>query len=427
MARLTLEEGGTHRAFKLNPGKITIGSAEACTLRLSSADVAEVHAELEITADATILTPRPGVAPPTILGRPVSGPTRVPGNGEFRIGGALFKVSDGTDLPAASTAAPRKSASRPAVTRARRTVKRGVPTWGIVLGLAVGGIMIYFVGRGWLGEAAEVVYNPNERLRVATENFNEGAIGRAELEIERIDLALAPELRPQVEALQAKIAGRSAAAEVAAWNVEGNKHFETQLKGFVSKYMLGDNVPRERARVFIKRCEDFRKRWPAHPELTWVNRYQTRYASIAKMHEAPTFTDVAYEIKTLTWAKPRDYRRSFEMLAQFEQGATGADYDACTELHDTLVTERDAYFTDRMQQAKWHWERKETGQSVATLVELVIGMGDAEMADQAAFEFVRLPGIEEWLKGYRSRKPEKFQLLIEHSSIRDFARECGLL
>ncbi|MDP6762001.1 MAG: FHA domain-containing protein [Planctomycetota bacterium] len=427
MARLTLDDGGTRRKFTLNPGKIIIGSGKGCTLRLAAPDVAELHAELEFTSEEeAILTPRPGVAPPTFGGKPVSGPTRLPADSEFRIGQALFTIGEGIAKPAAP-AVESRGPRRAAVTRTRRTVKRGLPTWGVVAILVGGAGVVYLVGRSWLGDAAEVVYSPHERLRVATENFNEGAIGRAELEISRIDLDLAPELRPQVEALQAKIGDREASARVAAWNVEGSKHFETQLKGFVNKYMLGDNVPRERARVFIKRCEDFRKRWPQHPELTWVNRYQTRYASIAKMHEPATFTDVAYEIKTLTWAKPRDYRKSFALLGDFEQGASSADYDACTELRDTLEVEREAYFTDRMQQAKWHWERNETGQSVATLVELIIGMGDAEMVDQAAHEFVRLPGIEDWLKGYRSRKPEKFQLLVEQPAISTLAREQGLL
>ena len=32
MARLILEEGGERRAFRVNQGKLTIGSSEACTL-----------------------------------------------------------------------------------------------------------------------------------------------------------------------------------------------------------------------------------------------------------------------------------------------------------------------------------------------------------------------------------------------------------
>ena len=46
MARLILDDGGKRRAFKLNPGRMTIGSGEGATLRLDSGDVAEVHAEL---------------------------------------------------------------------------------------------------------------------------------------------------------------------------------------------------------------------------------------------------------------------------------------------------------------------------------------------------------------------------------------------
>ena len=45
MARLILEEDGQTRRFRLNEGKLTIGSGEAATLRCHSADVAEVHAE----------------------------------------------------------------------------------------------------------------------------------------------------------------------------------------------------------------------------------------------------------------------------------------------------------------------------------------------------------------------------------------------
>lgn len=93
MARLILEDGGQRRAFRVNPGKLTIGSGEGAALKLSSTDVAEVHAELVIGEDGSmVLHPRPGVLPPTVLGRPVKTPTRLPANGEFRIGEAVFRL-----------------------------------------------------------------------------------------------------------------------------------------------------------------------------------------------------------------------------------------------------------------------------------------------------------------------------------------------
>ena len=84
MARLILEEGGQRRAFRVNEGKLTIGSSESCTLTLASPDVAEIHAELEVHGEEITLRPRPGVTPPRVLGKAVSNPTRLPKSAEFR-------------------------------------------------------------------------------------------------------------------------------------------------------------------------------------------------------------------------------------------------------------------------------------------------------------------------------------------------------
>jgi len=448
MVRLILEEGGKRRAFKLHAGRLTIGSGQDCTLTLTASDVAEVHAELEVAPEGILLVPRPGVVPPTVLGRPVTRPTKLSRNAEFRIGAAVFRLAaDEPDGPAASAVrsaagdrlaarTARRSAQRAGVERARapHQVKRGLPVWAILLIFVALVPIAYVVARGWAGQMSDASYNPHERLRVATVEFEGRAIKRAEDELKNVDLTLAPELKPQVDELRRKIAAAKAEAEVDAWNIHGTKVFDTQIEGFVKKRLLGDNVPRERARVFIKRCEDFKKKWPQHPKIEWINRYQARYASIAKMEEPPTFTDVAYEVETLTWAKPRYYDQAFALLDDFERNASPQDYDACVALRDEMVREREEYFIDRMQQAKWHWERgqknkdsTELGRSVEVLVQIIIWIGDADMAAKAAKELVHLESIDEWLRGYQKDLPEKFELLIRQPEVRDLALSLKLL
>lgn len=69
MAKLIVEEAGAQRAFRLGDGVVTIGSGEGARLKLSSADVAEVHAEIELTGGTIRLRPKPGVTPPQRRGR----------------------------------------------------------------------------------------------------------------------------------------------------------------------------------------------------------------------------------------------------------------------------------------------------------------------------------------------------------------------
>ena len=180
-------------------------------------------------------------------------------------------------------------------------------------------------------------------------------------------------------------------------------------------------------RVFLKRCREFRERWPNHPEMDWVDRYERRYSQLVDLSEPPTFTDIAYEVKTLTWAMPRDYVQAFALLREFRESASPDDREAALALEEKLRAEQAEYFTDRMQQAKWHWERNERGKAVGWLVELVIGVDDPDMVDQAASELVNLPGIEAWLRGYQADKPEKFARLVKNERVRELARKLELV
>lgn len=436
MARLILEDGGQRRAFRVNPGKLTIGSGEGAILRLSSSDVAEVHAELVVAADGSIvLHPRPGVLPPTVLGRPVKVPTRIPGNGEFRIGAAVFRL----EPEGAAAAAPRAAGAAPSaggeagtprvrLSRPMHKIERGLPT-PLILGILAGLLVAaFFVGKAWLGGGAtKVEYDPTERLRVAQLAYDEGAIDRALLELDRVDLKVAPQFAPAVAELRKRINERNKFVEVDAWNVEGTKHFDSQVMGYWKKYMQGNEVPRERARVFINRCKDFKATWPQHPELEWVDRYMRRYEAVAELDEPPTFKDVSYEIETLTWAKPRNYARAFALLAEYERTAPSEERSKLDELRAKLERERDEHFLDRMLQAKHEYGKGNNSAAFQELVNIVIWMGDDAKSSEAAAQMALFGDLDSQLQSYRKHRPDKWELMTANPDVRALAVEKGVL
>ena len=73
MARLIVEVGGTTRRFKLGDGKLTLGSGESATLTLASEELAEVHAEIEVSGDQVTVRTRKGTLPPKVRGADAKG------------------------------------------------------------------------------------------------------------------------------------------------------------------------------------------------------------------------------------------------------------------------------------------------------------------------------------------------------------------
>ncbi|MDP6387440.1 MAG: FHA domain-containing protein, partial [Planctomycetota bacterium] len=69
MAKLIVEEGGKRRRFRLNPGKLTIGSGEEATLHLTSQGVARIHAVLVFKDGVVTIEPEAGVAPLKVGGK----------------------------------------------------------------------------------------------------------------------------------------------------------------------------------------------------------------------------------------------------------------------------------------------------------------------------------------------------------------------
>jgi hypothetical protein len=443
MARLILEEGGKRRAFRLKDGKITVGSGEGCTLTLASPGVAEVHLEIELAGGKATLLPRPGVLPPTLSGEPVSGPALVPDGATIEVGGArlVFDYEETSAAPPPA-AAPRKRerkvpsapprqesrASRVERSRPRVEIKRGAPTWLILAIFGAGALAAFFVVRGLLGSMGERLVEPDAIYAEALRYYDNGAYDLARQRLDLIDDAnqdVSPEVARKAQDLLAKIAEHRSDAELRVHNVEGTKWMETQLKRFVDERLQGDPKP-ERVRVFLMRCKEFRERWPGHPEMDWVDRYEERFSSFVDLSAAPTFADVEYEVQTLTWAMPRNYRKAFAVLDAFLADASPEDREKALAIVDRLRTEQQEYFTDRRLQARYLWEKEKQGEAVAWVVELIVGLEDAGMIQEAADELVRMPAIEEWLRGYASDYPEKFARLAAHPTVGEFVQRHGI-
>ncbi len=456
MARLILDEGDKRRAFKLNDGRLTIGSSDAATLTLTVDDVADVHAELRVEDGVVTLVPKPGVMPPTLLGRPVKQPTRLASNAEFKVGEALFRIEsdEPSSAPAAAVAAPVRAAAQrsapraargprpgavaattrePRVQHQRRTVQRGLPTWA-VLGIVVAICGIgYFFGKGWLQDEASNSFDPTERYREAVIAFNAGAYKRTLDELDNVNLDLSSaELKKDVAELRKEAEAGIEKAKLAEFNVVGTKWLDTNLKRYQDNYLSGDKANRARARLFVKRCRDFKRTYPQHPELDWVERYGSRYEKLADMDSPPQYADLEWEVTRLTAAKPRDYETVFELIDSFSASATGGDATKASTLRGEHIAGRDEYFLDRMQQARYHWEKKEYGQAVEWLVQVIIQIGDKAMEDQAADSFLKMiddegrPLSDRYLDTYKKNRPEHFAIMMKNDALRAAATEAGL-
>lgn len=469
MARLILEEAGTRRAFKIGEGRLTIGSGQGCALRLGSPDVADVHAELEVSGGFAFLRPRPGVMPPLMHGQPVTHQMPLPDGARFEIGAARFQYlgNDTGPPPAAGAAAPvtaptprvEKRASAPARgparakagaparppagpasagaapagevqrTRPRTVIKRGIPTWLLLVLIGGGLVIAVFAVRGLVQRAGDSTVVISATLDRAQARFE-----AREFDAARSALALIPRERAtpdelkRMDSILRQMEDIDRGLELdREHGREAENYRQTQLVNFQRRYMAGDNPPRERVRVFLKRLQEFRRRWPAYPEMDWIDRQERLYSRLASLADPPNYTDIAYEVLTLTWAKPRHYRQAADLVRSFAEGASGSEREQALALLDELAQGEKEFFDDQMLQAKYHWERKESGKSVGVLISLILYLDDPGHVDQAARELVNLPGFDEFLRGFRRESSERYDQLIQQPRVREAARKVGLL
>src|SRR5687767_4166046 len=92
MVRLIVDDAGNRRAFNVGEGRLSIGSGTEAKLKLAASGVASVHVEVEVHGGKATLHPKPGVTPPQVLGRSVSGPVVLQHGVPVKVGGATVTV-----------------------------------------------------------------------------------------------------------------------------------------------------------------------------------------------------------------------------------------------------------------------------------------------------------------------------------------------
>lgn len=439
MTRLIVDDGGEQRAFKIQDGRLTVGSGPDATLRLSAGDVADLHLDLEVEGGRVKLRARPGVTAPQMDGRPIAGAVDLAHGATVKVGGATLRIEyeGAAAAPAAATAAPRPAVARvpkrpKSVVESRRTRELhssgpGLPGWAIAL------IVLAVVGVAGFVGAKVLTDKPSDNIGTTGMIAHARAdIAKGQVEAARSRLAaiardtLDPKTRLLYDEATAALAAVQVETDLAVLNIAGTEYLQTQLVSFESQRLAGKaEVPK--VRVFLKRCATFLERWPAHPEADWVKRMQERYGALHDVNARPTFADIAYEAETLTWANPRDYKQALEVVRKFaDEEATVDDRAKALELLDDLLQARAEWFTDRMQQARFEFDKGETGKSVGWLVMLIVYTGDETMQAQAAEQLSKFEGLAEWLRGYRTSQPEKYAVLRQQPVLSQYIAEHKL-
>ena len=428
MTRLIVDDGGQRRAFKVKEGRLTVGGGPDAALRLGSGDVADVHLDLEVSDGRVTLRPRPGVTPPRVNGVPTSGAVELAHGAAVQVGGATLRVEyeAGAAAPAAapkSAATPTRVPKRPkSAVQSRRTRElhssRGLPSWAVVgIVLALVAVVGFFGSKVLTSTPTDNIGASASFLRVH-EDLKVGNVEAAEGRLAGIVRAdLDPTTQAKYDEAVAAIAAARAELDVVLANIGGNEYLQTQLKNFESQRLAG-KAERPKVRVFLKRCQEFLRRWPQHPEADWVERMQERYAPLCDLNARPTFEDIDYEVETLTWANPRDFKQAIAVVRAFaDEEATVDERPKALQRLDELIQQRAEWFTDRMQQARYEYDRGEVGKSVAWLVMLIVYTGDETMQAQASEQLVKFEGLTEWLRGYRASQPEKYEVLRQQPAL----------
>lgn len=455
--QLILEENGETRRFRLPDGTLTVGSAEACTLTVASEDVAEVHLELQVADGQVTVVPRKGVAPVKLGGAPMQDTAELLPGMSIQFGSAQLSLVDPDAKPAASTkaaspkAASTKGGARAGAARskagaskgrsssagsggsgrvqrrARAPQKKGLPTWAI---LAMAAPLI-FVGYKLFvsfsestGERSFSAQTSHARI---TEALDTGDYKTAEAEFAKVDAQadLSADWLTSFRGLREKLKKQNAAGKRVTDNSGGTVFLEKQLKNYINKYLTKNG--RSEARVFVKRADDFIERWPTHSDLDWVKRMRAQFATVGRMDEEPTLQDVTWEANTLTWAYPRNYKGAFQVLSDFEASASAAEAATVRGLISTYKTDEKEYFDERLDLAAGVYEDGAKGKALGYCVELVKGIHDPDMENDAARRITKMAGVESALSGIKKGRPKDFEMLKKNAILKAYFQEIGLL
>jgi hypothetical protein len=440
MVRLIVEDAGERRAFSVGEGRLTMGSAPEAKLQLSAMGVAGVHAEIEVHGGKATMHPKPGVTPPHVLGRAMHGPVVMQHGVPVKIGAAVITAEyEGHAGPVAAAApkivrggahagarSKRDADDEPG--RSRRQHSHGVPSWvWIAVGLPILALVGWFVFGKLLGgdarsigEASAPAYLANARTRFEHAQFD---LALAQLNRIPADAKLDPQLAAQVAEMRQKIESTIAESALDSNNaMAGKRYLDSQLKNFVDRWMTG-KITSPEARVFLKRAKYFHEKWPTHPEMDWVERQEGRFKGAIDLSKPPTFADIEFEVQALTWSFPRNYEEAFAVTRAFQQTAQGEDVAKSAAFLTELEGKREAWFKDRLEEARYQFDLKEKGKSLGVLLSIIRYAGDAKMADNAAERLLLYEDIDSWLRGYKTYDQDGYEAISQNRVIAAFLRK----
>ncbi len=446
MGVLTVDEGGEARAFRISAGSLSMGSGEEMDLVLTAEEVALYHVDLECEDESLYVIPKPGVMPPTIHGVALKKKTRLGPGQELRVGKARVTwKSEGPEpagaarpAKASSSGQPRNapsssgarrksggsSSTRRRATGSRRsgktTAKKGVPGWLIAVGvLAIGGLVAFFLNQGLSGsnDAGDTA-SSKFHLRKAEEMIASRNAEAAEENLGKISKSLmsADELR-RFDEVKAGILAEHAEIERLAEEERGKKWFRLYVGDYEKRYLSGEPEPAQ-ARLFLERCAEFRKRWPGHSQLAWVERQERRFASSIRLSDPLGFDDIMWRVRLDTTGRPRDYGEAFALLEDYRGKEEGSDERiALSNTVNRLKEERLVYHREQLEKSRSEFQKNRVSEATERLVQIIIGIGDEAMADEAAGFLIKFPEIEPILLGYREFRGETFDALAKNQVI----------
>lgn len=446
MARLIVEVGGTTRRFKLGDGKLTLGSGESATLTLASEELAEVHAEIEVSGDQVTVRTRKGTLPPKVRGVDAKGDVVLKPGTKVVLGDVTLSLEG--DAPAAApTARPRADKAATARSGGRAAAPRGggaggggtrarvqrsrpssssqaLPSWLIVtLILAIAGVgFLMFRSQaeslddeGFSAKASQV------RLEkvLGDSDFRSG---RKEIEkVKRHWDELDANWRTVFAGFEKRVEEAEEEARLLAKNAQGDPFYQSQLANYIPKYLSTPSRPA--ARVLLKRINWFEKEYPRHPKLDQLRKWRERWRATAAMNEPANYDDVAWEFETLTWSNPRDYKTAFALLDGFLVNATASERARGEALRAERIGQRKEYYDEELLQAKHEYgmdSGEQKAKAVRGLTELITKIGDDAMANQAAEIMVAIPGIDGPIQGYYNYERWTFDALMENGIVRRY-------
>jgi len=442
MARLIVRDGERRKAYRIQKGRLTIGSGAEARLRLESEGVAEEHAVLEVRDGRARLVPHPGAPCPIVDGEEVADAVDLGYGQRVELGGAVLEwapeegdavepeTGDEESEEDAEDEAPvfktpksvvhaRKS-SLPSY-RGKRKKKSSARTivTALVLAGVLGAAFVFFFQRS----SGSAGLSPTERLRLVQTELDEGDLVNAERILSELSTAgLSGSVLAEYQTVRKRFDDLELRSKQDAANVEGFEYFNKKLSAYYDK-QLADGEHPERGYYMLLRCREFTERWPTHPELPWVGK--TKGELGLSLDRTPSYAELAWCVDYITGSKPRRFDWADELIERFLDDCG----DKCAEgkgLQDKVAWERRDYFAERRDEANSFYQDGKADRAVGILIELVRYINDEEMQDRACQSLLKIPELENFLRYQKETDEYAFAQLLENDRMAAYVKEKGL-